>query len=195
MLLGLLLLLGLLVLKDILLVHPLSSVVASSQDFSKGDKQRKVFGSCQTLTWKCPCVPSSTGGQHMLWIGRILVHYSCFRLHRGSVEANHFNFGTPNTRTHNATSQPQWYINITTNPSPSTIPIINASRLRRDRIIPSKLLIPGIVAAVALLVTHQALGRTKRRAHTQDTIHASIDSRNGIPLVAKFCACLIRLLE
>jgi hypothetical protein len=50
-LLGLLGLLRLLLLEDILLVHHLSSVTASSQDFSKGDKQRKVFGPCQTLIW------------------------------------------------------------------------------------------------------------------------------------------------
>jgi len=74
MLLGLLLLLVLLLLEDILLVHPLSSVVASPQDFSKGDEQRKVFGPRQTLIWMWPCVPSSTEGQHTLWIRRILVH-------------------------------------------------------------------------------------------------------------------------
>ena len=87
LLLGLVLLLGLLLLEDISLVHHLSSVVVpSSQDFSKGDEQRKVFGSCQTLIWKWPGVPSPTRGQHTLWIRRILVH-DCFRLHRrGSVE-------------------------------------------------------------------------------------------------------------
>lgn len=78
------------------------------------------------------------------------------------------------------------------NPSPSTIPIITASRLRRDRIIPSKLLIPGIVAA-ASSATQQALGRTGER--TQDTVHASINPRNGVSLPTKFCPCLVRLVE
>jgi len=78
------------------------------------------------------------------------------------------------------------------NPSPSTTPIITASRLRRDRIIPNKLLIPGIVAA-ASSVAQQALGRTEER--TQDTVHASTNPRNGVPLPAKFCSCLVRLLK
>lgn len=80
------------------------------------------------------------------------------------------------------------------NPNPNTIPIITASRRRRDRIIPSKLLIPGIVAAT-LSVAQQAPRSTKRREHTQDTVHASIDSRDGVPLPAKFCPCFVRLLE